>query len=285
LPGQPLESTPNETDLLLARLAVSGVPIPARGCMDLHLGVAEEKEFEEWIAKEKAEKLKTETLKKGSMVSSPSDGKKEDRSSKIEDGSGQEVRSSKFEVRSSQTPNCYLLSPISSPFVAFGPGSKMPAKRWPIERFAEVGQSLIDRFDIWPIVFGGAEDADDAEFLLRVWGRGYNAAGQLSVRASAFALKQCLLYVGNDTGAMHLAASVGVPCVAIFSAREWRGMWHPYGPGHHVLRAAIDCEGCGLVECLERKNECLARITTAQVLEACEEVLKRKVDSKQTLKS
>jgi ADP-heptose:LPS heptosyltransferase len=149
----------------------------------------------------------------------------------------------------------------------------MPAKRWPIDRFAEVGQKLIEQFDIWPIVFGGVEDADDAEFLLRAWGRGHNAAGQLSLRGSAAGLKHCRLYVGNDTGTMHLAASVGTPCIAIFSARDFPGRWYPYGDGHQVLRASIDCEGCGLVECLDRKNECLNRITVPAVLAACESIL------------
>ena len=60
----------------------------------------------------------------------------------------------------------------------------MPAKRWPLDRFIEVGQTLIERFDIWPIVFGGAEDSADGQRLLEAWGRGYNAAGQLSLRAT-----------------------------------------------------------------------------------------------------
>jgi hypothetical protein len=76
---------------------------------------------------------------------------------------------------------------------------------------------------------------------------------------------------------MHLAASVGTRCVAVFSARDWPGRWHPYGPGHRVLRAAIDCEGCGLVECLDRKNECLHRITVSEVVAACELVLQEKL--------
>ena len=149
----------------------------------------------------------------------------------------------------------------------------MPAKRWPLGRFVEVGRALIDRFDICPITFGGVEDVDDSERLLAAWGRGFNAAGRLSLRAAAVALKHCLFYLGNDTGTMHLAASVGTRCVAIFSARDWPGRWHPYGSGHRVLRAMIDCEGCGLVECVSRKNECLARITAGHVLQACETVL------------
>ncbi|HEX5400491.1 MAG TPA: asparagine synthase (glutamine-hydrolyzing) [Verrucomicrobiae bacterium] len=221
-PGVALDTVPQEADMLLARLAASGIstPPPGRGCMDLNLGQPEANEVRHWLNK--------------------------------------------------------LSGDGGRPWIAFGPGSKMPAKRWPAERFAEVGRALIARHDIWPVVFGGNEDGEVAGKLLGEWGRGYNAAGHLSVRGAAQALKACVLYIGNDTGTMHLAAAVGVRCVAIFSARDWPGRWYPYGQGHRVLRAQIDCEGCGLVECIERQNECLKAITVEQALAKCETVLEKK---------
>jgi ADP-heptose:LPS heptosyltransferase len=72
---------------------------------------------------------------------------------------------------------------------------------------------------------------------------------------------------------MHLAAAVGTPCVAIFSARAQPGMWYPYGVPSRVLRKAVECEGCGLVECIEKKNECLKLIEVDEVLSACGELL------------
>ena len=158
-------------------------------------------------------------------------------------------------------------------WLGLGPGSKMPAKRWPVERFAAVVETLIDRYDIWPVVFGGSEDHAHGERLVAGWGRGFNAAGALSVRASARALKNCALYLGNDTGTMHLAASAGIPCVALFSARDRPGAWYPYGVPQKVFRVALECEGCFLVECRERKNACLTAISVDQVIAGCEEIL------------
>ena len=155
-------------------------------------------------------------------------------------------------------------------WLGVGPGSKMPAKRWPLDRFGEVVKELMARHDIWPVVFGGSEDRESGDRLLAGWGRGYNAAGALSVRASAAALRQCALYLGNDTGTMHLAAAAGTPCVAVFSARDRPGAWYPYGVEQRVFRTAIECEGCYLEACVERKNECLNRISVEQVLAGCE---------------
>jgi len=114
-------------------------------------------------------------------------------------------------------------------------------------------------------------------WLLDRWGSGYNAAGALGIRSSLAAMKHCELFIGNDTGTMHMAAAVGLPCVAIFSSRERPGLWYPLGEGHRVFRSAIDCEGCGLVECLELGNECLKRISVEEVLSACRELLAHNV--------
>jgi ADP-heptose:LPS heptosyltransferase len=159
------------------------------------------------------------------------------------------------------------------PWLAVGPGTKMPAKQWPIERFREVVARLIEEFDVWPVVFGGGEDRQAGEILLNDWQRGYNAAGALDIRTAALALKRCAAYVGNDTGTMHLAAAVGVPSVAIFSSRERPGMWYPHGEENAIFRSSIDCEGCGLVRCVVRDNECLKRITVDEVTTAAEKLL------------
>ena len=160
-------------------------------------------------------------------------------------------------------------------WVGIGPGSKMPAKRWPTDRFEAVAKALVERHDLWPVVFGGREDVEVGTRLLNACGRGYNAAGQLGVRAAAAALGRCRFYLGNDTGTMHLAAAGGAPCVAVFSSRDWPGAWDPYGVEREVLRTQIECQGCYLEECLERRNECLNRISPGVVLDASERLLKR----------
>jgi len=107
----------------------------------------------------------------------------------------------------------------------------------------------VDKCDIMPVAFGGAEDAAAAEQLIAVCGRGASACGKLGMRGAIRALRDCRLYVGNDTGTMHMAAAAGVQCVAIFSARNPPGKWFPYGSGHRVHRVAVSCEGCYLDVC------------------------------------
>ena len=159
--------------------------------------------------------------------------------------------------------------------IGFGPGSKWPSKIWPEERFAELGCRLTREFDIYPIVFGGPEDRELADRLIGVWGKGANAAGTLSPREAAAALSRCVMYVGNDTGTMHLAAAVGTPCVVAMCAQDWPGHWNPYGEGHVVLRRSLPCEGCFLKVCITEGMRCLKEIEVDAVLAACNEVLSR----------
>jgi asparagine synthase (glutamine-hydrolysing) len=222
-PGHPMKMVPNESELLLRRLAVSGLVIRPedKARMDFGLRVDDDAAVLKWLGKQASD------------------------SGRI--------------------------------WVAVGPGSKMPAKRWPLRRFEEVVRHLIDEFDIWPVVFGGEEDRVIGDWLLDKWSRGYNVAGSLGLRPSLVAMKRCAFFLGNDTGTMHMAAAVGLPCVVTFSSRERPGLWYPHGEGHKVFRSQIECEGCGLVECIERQNECLKRISASEVLEACRQMLAPRV--------
>lgn len=152
--------------------------------------------------------------------------------------------------------------------IAIGPGSKAPSKVWPEERFVALGSRLIKESGLYPIIFGGPEDRELGERLISQWGVGANAAGQLGVRQAAAAMSNCCLYVGNDTGTMHMAAAAGVACVAIFSAIDWPGRWYPYGSGHAVLRQSVPCEGCHLEVCVEQDMKCMREIRVADVLAA-----------------
>jgi heptosyltransferase-3 len=160
--------------------------------------------------------------------------------------------------------------------VGIGVGGKCSTQIWPGERFARLGRLIIDQIGGVPIVFGGPEERNLGESLVNDWRAGANAAGELNVRQAAAALSFCRLYVGNDTGTMHLAAAVGTQCVGIFSARAFPGEWHPYGPNHIVLKANVACEACMLSECLKYDLACLKLISVRDVIKACESALNNK---------
>ena len=156
-------------------------------------------------------------------------------------------------------------------FAAVCPGANQPAKFWPMERFEEIGRRLIAQ-GIEPVVIGGPVERVMGDRLLRVWGDGLNAAGQFSVMESAALLSQCRFLVGLDTGTTHLAAALGVPCVALYADRDPPGQWEPLGAGHILLRHPVPCGGCRAIECPVPNHPCMMGLAVEQVWAAIQEV-------------
>lgn len=156
--------------------------------------------------------------------------------------------------------------------VGIGAGSKWQSKIWSEENYSKLGERLINELKLFPVIFGGAEDKPLAERLVASWKQGAVSAGELDVRQSAAALSFCCLFVGNDTGTMHLAAAVGTKTVIAFAAQDYPGRWYPYGAVHTVLREAVPCEGCMLKVC-DKDNLCLTSISVERVFEACKKSL------------
>ena len=120
-----------------------------------------------------------------------------------------------------------------APVLALGPTANWGGKMWPGERFAELAQRLTAENGILPnariAVFGGpGEEALAAPALAALPAdRVMNFIGKLDLLDIAAALQRCALYIGNDSGLMHLAAASGVPTVGLFgpSREENYGPW------------------------------------------------------------
>lgn len=174
-----------------------------------------------------------------------------------------------------QVDSYWNLVPSDAPKVALAPGSKRSSRQWPLDRFAAVGQHLIDQ-QMWPIIFGAQHENRLARWLMDQWhGIGSNFCG-LPIAEATEALRRCVIYVGNDTGVMHLAATVGVSCVAIFSACDPPEKWRPIGERHVLLRRRVACEGCMLTACDKKVQQCLESITVPDVIEAIDLLLQRR---------
>jgi len=147
-------------------------------------------------------------------------------------------------------------------------GSKMQSKRWPLEKFIEVGKKWHKMQGSDIVVVGGPEEIDIANYVVGKWdGYGHSACG-VNLNQTAAVLSASQLYCGNDTGSMHLAAVMGIPTVSIFSSLDIEGRWSPYGTNHKVIRNPIECSGCMLSECFADPAPCIDMTTTDTVIAA-----------------
>jgi len=166
-------------------------------------------------------------------------------------------------------------SGIDTDFIAVSLGTKVPAKDWGEENWCGLLKQLGQRYPKIAVVFIGA--ADERERSQRCgahWpSKVLNLCGSCTPRQSAAVLARARLFIGHDSGPMHLAAAVGTRCVAIFSARAPAGQWFPLGAGHRVIYHKTDCYGCGLDVCTEQKKKCILSITVDEVISTVKDIL------------
>jgi ADP-heptose:LPS heptosyltransferase len=123
------------------------------------------------------------------------------------------------------------------PVLALSPGAKVAAKDWGEENWAALIGLLRLRAPEAALVFMGAPDERSLnERLAHLWpGRKVNLCGELTPRESAAVLGRCDLLVCHDSGPMHLAASQGTECVALFGNYNEPRQWFPFGHEHRVI--------------------------------------------------
>jgi heptosyltransferase III len=154
--------------------------------------------------------------------------------------------------------------------LAMSIGTKVDANDWGDHNWGAFLRELSEKLPGWALVALGAPvERERTSALLAAWhGPRLNLCGDLTVRESGAVLGLAKLFIGHDSGPMHLAASVGTRCAAIFSARNPPGRWFPYGESHTVFYKKTECSGCGLNVCVEFKKKCITAIAPSEVSDA-----------------
>lgn len=154
-----------------------------------------------------------------------------------------------------------------APGAAFG-----SAKCWLPERYAAVADRLISERDADVIIFGGSGEEEIAEKIqLAMRGRAISLVGKTRVGDLAPLLSRCSVFVGNDSGAMHVAAAVGLPVVGIFGPTDPDGT-SPVTPQFTLIREPVSCSPCFLRKC-PIDHRCMTRIEADRVFRAVSECL------------
>ncbi len=152
--------------------------------------------------------------------------------------------------------------------VIIHPAASLPAKQWPLDRFAEVMRSLQERYPVRFVYTGAKGDSPLYEEIERrgPFG-GMNLCGTASLRENVAVYKACDVFFGVDSGPMHMAAAAGTPVVALFGPTDER-KWGPWGKGHDVITKRLSCHPCKPHKC--DVNECMRQISVADALSAVE---------------
>ncbi|MGC1618609.1 MAG: lipopolysaccharide heptosyltransferase II [Candidatus Acidiferrum sp.] len=149
--------------------------------------------------------------------------------------------------------------------IAIGAGASYgSAKCWPPDRFADLANRLHARQDVEVILFGTPTEAIVSSAIAAGMRRPpIDLTGKTSIADLPALLSQCHLFVGNDSGAMHVAAAVGLPIVAVFGPTDPFGT-APITPRCTIVQEKPYCSPCFLRRC-PTDHRCMTRITPAAV--------------------
>ncbi len=160
-----------------------------------------------------------------------------------------------------------------------GSGGYSTARRWDAVKFAAVADQLAADYDAEIVLVGTASD-DAPAVAAAMTTTPTDLSGQTTLAELAGVLQSCDLFIGADSGVLHLAAAAGMPVVAVFgpsNAAAW-GAWTPGGRSV-IVRSAPECSPCSYVDhsiglregCAART--CMRMVTADQVVAAAKAML------------
>jgi ADP-heptose:LPS heptosyltransferase len=165
--------------------------------------------------------------------------------------------------------------PHTEVLIAFAPGAAWSYRRWPSSRFIELGNWLQETYKAYILILAAKGEHDLA---LQIEGglrkeQTLNLAGKTTLREMASILKHCKLFIGNDSGPLHVATAAGIPVVGFYGPGEYQ-RFKPWGRNHDVLRLGLSCSPCSQ-NCIFSEPRCIKGISVSQA----KKLLARKLTS------
>lgn len=142
-----------------------------------------------------------------------------------------------------------------------------PWKVWDIQNFIEIIEYLANEKGIQVIFIGAGSDKklyDDIKYSQELKIKPVNLCGQLSIKDSLALLKEVDFILGNDSGTLHMASSVGTKVIGLYGPMPFE-KWMALGDGNILLKADLGCMPCSLKGKCKNDKACMKAITVNQV--------------------
>ncbi len=160
--------------------------------------------------------------------------------------------------------------PAGARLVAIHPFAANPQRGWRLEDFASLA-ALFSAQGFTPVILGAPGDRSAFDAAQVLFGAGaVDLVGKCSLRVTLALLKRCFLFVGNDSGIMHLAAAAGIPLVALFGPQS-PVKFGPWSERAAVIYKKFACSPCRqkfFTECEpspRQRPACVEAITVDEV--------------------
>jgi ADP-heptose:LPS heptosyltransferase len=162
-----------------------------------------------------------------------------------------------------------------SSFAVLHTGARRQLRKWPLSNYAALAHFLKEEKHL-DIIFCGDQsdliDVKDTQKLISF--NTYSVAGNFSISEFSALVSKAKLFVGNESGPLHIASVVKVPSLGLFGPGE-PYIFYPYGRRTDFIHHILECNPCDQVHCVHPENTCMQRITLEEVKKKIEQLLEK----------
>lgn len=158
-------------------------------------------------------------------------------------------------------------------FILISPGARSHIKRWPVNKFAELADRLIQELGQKIIIVGDEVDAESCAALKKAMSSpAANLCAKTSLKSLAALTEKAQAVISNDSAVMHLASYLDRPVITIFGPTDSK-KYGPWSSHSEVVRSKLDCSPCQAAQCKIATLKCMEDISADEVYAAARRLL------------
>jgi len=166
-----------------------------------------------------------------------------------------------------------------SEYISLHIGAGNRFRSWDVQNYIRLCDLFTQKSGVKVVLLGAQEDKKSSSAIIKsTESAPLSLVGELSLREARDMISHSSLFVGPDSGPMHIAASTGTPIVALFGP-TLPANFGPWRAEHKIIQKDLDCRPCRQRQCVHEDFRCLQGITPEEVYEAGLEYLQRETDS------
>nr|MBC7611514.1 glycosyltransferase family 9 protein [Pseudopedobacter sp.] len=172
-----------------------------------------------------------------------------------------------FSIENERLVKNYLEQNLIGNFAVLHVGASRDLRKWSPLKFAELANYLKNQIQLEIIFVGSSRDIIDIQKVQKeINFKTFNVAGEFSWTAYAALVQKAKLFIGNESGPLHVAAAMQTPLVGLFGPGE-PDVFYPFGEKSTFVHHVLPCNPCNQIDCIHLENTCMQRITLTEVID------------------
>ncbi len=160
-------------------------------------------------------------------------------------------------------------------FAVIHAGARRELRKWSLKNYAAIAAYLKEKKELDIIFCGDQTDVKDIEAIQQTLSfRTFSMAGDFSLSAFAALVSKASVFIGNESGPLHIASVAGAPSLGLFGPGEPH-VFYPKGKRTAFLHHVLECNPCDQIHCVHPDNPCVQRITLEEVKNKIEWLLSK----------